>query len=411
MTDKMTNQATGGGSDANEALAFFKLSGRQESHKAGNCIFPEAQRLSAVTPADARIYLLVSGAVTLTRYGKPISLIMPGEIFGATSVILHSSHFATATVLKDCTVIGLDPKQFLQDLQRIPTFILTLLNDLARRLQGVMPRVIKFGRHTVEPPVSTGLDADQIRLLSQKLGDPVPSRSEAGGTVISEGGRALYMYLLKQGRVHIMVESRVVEIVLTGTVFGEMALAGVTRRTAMAIAESASAWYSIDSKQLVAITTSDPALGLALMRSLAKRVRHAGHLLCESSLDLAALHLPRLNTSADDSGRGSAKRTQQTELSEYKLSARVFVEKSAEMMAAVDKALAASDKIGALTQSNALMAAAAKVGAERLCHHVDTLCTALSVGHKDIIEEVLVAVRKEQQDTSGEIRDYIGMAQ
>lgn len=261
----------------------------------------------------------------------------------------------------------------------------------------------------MEPPVSTALNADQIRLLAQKLGDPMPARSDAGGTVISEGARAIYMYVLKEGRVHIKVESRVIEVVLAGTVFGEMALAGVTRRSAMAIAESASAWYSIDSKQLVAITKSDPALGIALLRSLAKRVQHAGQLLCESSLDLAALHLPRLNTSAVDSGSGTAKRAQQTELAEYKLSARAFVEKSTEIMAAIDKALAAGDKIVALTQSNVLMAAAAKLGAERLCYQVDTLCTALSVGHKDIIDEVLVAVRKEQQDTCGEIGDYIGV--
>ena len=410
MTDKMTNQQTGGGSDAIDAMAFFRPNGRQDSYKAGTRIFAEAQRLSAVAPADARIYLLVAGAVTLTRYGKPISLIMPGEMFGATSLILPSSHFVTATAMKDCTVIGLDPKQFLHDLQRNPMFILTLLNDLARRMQGVMPRVIKLGRHTVEPPVSKGLDTDQIRLLAQKLGDPVPSRSEAGGTVISEGARALYMYMLKEGRVHIMVESRVIEIVLAGTVFGEMALAGVTRRTAMAIAESPSAWYSIDSRQLVEITASDPVLGLALLRSLAKRVQHAGQLLCESSLDLAALHLPRLNSSAVDSDSGSAKRAQQSALAEFKLLARAFSEQSAETMAAIDKALAANDKIVARTQANALMAAAAKIGAERLGHQLDTLCTALSVGHKDIIDEVLIAVRKEQQDTSGEIREYVGTA-
>ena len=256
MTDNTTNQAAGG-ANAIDAATFFKLSGRPESYKAGSCLFPEAQRLSAIAPADVRIYLLVSGAVTLTRYGKPISLIMPGEMFGVNSVIHPTSHFATATAMKDCTAISLDPKQFLHELQKNPTFILTLLSDLARRLQGVMPRVIKTGRSTVEPPVSTALNADQIRLLAQKLGDPMPARSDAGGTVISEGARAIYMYVLKEGRVHIKVESRVIEVVLAGTVFGEMALAGVTRRSAMAIAESASAWYSIDSKQLVAVTKAD----------------------------------------------------------------------------------------------------------------------------------------------------------
>ena len=407
MTDNTTNQAAGG-ANAIDAATFFKLSGRPESYKAGSCLFPEAQRLSAIAPADVRIYLLVSGAVTLTRYGKPISLIMPGEMFGVNSVIHPTSHFATATAMKDCTAISLDPKQFLHELQKNPTFILTLLSDLARRLQGVMPRVIKTGRSTVEPPVSTALNADQIRLLAQKLGDPMPARSDAGGTGISEGARAIYRDVLKEGRVHIKVESRVIEVVLAGTVVGEMAVAGGRRRSAMAIAESASAWYSIDSKQLVAVTKADPALGLALLRSLAKRVQRAGQLLCESSLDLAALHIPRLNTGAVDGGGGAAKRAQQSALTDFKNLARAFVDQSAEAMAAINQALAASDKGVALTKANVLMAAAAKVGAERLCHQLDTLCTALSVGHKDIIDEVLVAVRKEQQDTSGEIRDFIG---
>ena len=211
----------------------------------------------------------------------------------------------------------------------------------------------------MEPPVSTALNADQIRLLAQKLGDPMPARSDAGGTVISEGARAIYMYVLKEGRVHIKVESRVIEVVLAGTVFGEMALAGVTRRSAMAIAESASAWYSIDSKQLVAVTKADPALGLALLRSLAKRVQRAGQLLCESSLDLAALHIPRLNTGAVDGGGGAAKRAQQSALTDYKNLARAFVDQSAEAMAAINQALAASDKGVALTKANVLMAAAA----------------------------------------------------
>jgi len=411
MTDKNSDQHTGGGPGAIEAMAFFKLSGRQESYKAGTCIFPEARRLRPVAPTDARIYLLVSGAVTLTRYGKPISLIMPGEIFAATSVILPSSRFTTAKAHKDCAVLGLEPKQFLHDLQKNPTFILTLLNDLARRLQSVMARVVKLDRHSAQPPVSIGLNADQIERLAEQLGDPMPARSEAGGKVISEGAHAIYMYVLKEGRVDIMVGNRVVEIVQTGAVFGEMALVGMTRRTAMAIAVSSSAWYSMDSKQLVAVTKSDAALGLALLRSLTKRLQHASQLLCESSSDLAALHLPRLNSDLTEIGRGLTKRSRQGDLSEYKSSIRAFIEQSAEIMAGLAKALAAADKFGAQFQANALKAAAARIGAERLCFQADTLCTALSVGHADIIEEVLVAVRSEHQDTCDEIRDYVGAAQ
>jgi CRP-like cAMP-binding protein len=401
------NQSASGSSVPNPAGTFFSGNGRQESHPKGSYLFTESRHLGAVAPADARIYVLTSGMVTLTRNGKPISLIMPGEIFGATSLILPSSRFSTAQALKDSTVISLDFKQFLNELQRNPEFILSLLRDLSKRLQNTMGRAIKLDLHAVQPPVSAGLSANEVTRMAEILRGPVAARCEAGGKVISEGAHAIYMYVLREGQVNIMVNDRVVEIIKPGIVFGEIALVSETRRAASAVAEQASAWYSLGTKELVAVTKADAALGLALLRSLAKRMHHAGYLLSENPSGFAVLHIRRLNAEAHGGDSGVQSRNQHANPSAYTISAGAFIELSNGLMTNLAKAIAGADKTGAQKLVNTIMLGGEKIGTERLCFQLDTLSTALSVGHASIIDEVMLAVRAEHIETCDEIRDFI----
>jgi CRP/FNR family cyclic AMP-dependent transcriptional regulator len=94
------------------ALEFFKLGGSLEQFPAGKQIFAENDKTGGLFSKGARIYLLLDGDVMLTRGGKPLDLVPPGEIFGEMAAIAEAPRSATATARKNCRVLSLDEKQF-----------------------------------------------------------------------------------------------------------------------------------------------------------------------------------------------------------------------------------------------------------------------------------------------------------
>ena len=145
----MSKAASGNESpiDTQTTLAFFRCAGQEQSFAAASKIYSEERRLTQVAAGSgAQLYLLVSGQVALTRNKHPLELVMPGEIFGATSVLCNTSRMATATVLKDAVVIGIDLPRFTKTLQQMPDFALVMMRLLGTRLQGSFARAAKLGR-------------------------------------------------------------------------------------------------------------------------------------------------------------------------------------------------------------------------------------------------------------------------
>jgi CRP-like cAMP-binding protein len=103
------------------ALAFFKLAGSVESFAAGTQIFAENEKTSGFFSKGARIYLLLDGDVTLTRGGKPLELVLPGEIFGEMAAIAEMPRSATATARKACRVLSLDERPSSTPCSRCPS--------------------------------------------------------------------------------------------------------------------------------------------------------------------------------------------------------------------------------------------------------------------------------------------------
>jgi CRP/FNR family cyclic AMP-dependent transcriptional regulator len=266
------------------ALEFFKIAGTQEQFPAGKQIFAENEKAGGFFSKGARIYLLLDGDVTLTLKGKPLELVLPGEIFGEMAAIADAPRSATATARKACRVLSLDEKAFLQSLQQMPEFALMLMSVMAQRLRRSVTKLATAAKPSVAALVQkNSLDKKMLAELQQELGDPKPTVAQTGQNVVTKGAVGACMFVVTKGRIAISVDGVVIEYVEPGGVFGEMALVERAGRAATATAEAESAWFLIARNAFLDMVKAKPAFGIALLRSMAGRVQHIGNLLREGS--------------------------------------------------------------------------------------------------------------------------------
>jgi CRP-like cAMP-binding protein len=108
----------------------------------------------------------------------------------------------------------------------------------------------------------------------------VPVRKYAAGdTIIRKGAVAREMFLLRRGKVDIVVNDRTVEEVGAGGIFGEMALIDHAPRAAEVIARADCDVVPIDEKLFVSLVQDAPYFALDVMRVLARRIRMLDKLL------------------------------------------------------------------------------------------------------------------------------------
>jgi CRP-like cAMP-binding protein len=262
------------------ALEFFRITGTTEQFAAGQPIFVENEKAGGFFTKGARIYLLLEGDVTLTRKDKPLELVLPGEIFGELAAIGDLPRSATATARKNCRVLSLDEKQFLQSLQQMPEFALMLLSVMAQRLRRSIAKLAANAKSAVEAPLQKGsLDKKALADLRHELGDPIPTRAQAGQNVVSQGAVGACMFVVTEGRIAISLDGRVIEHVGPGGIFGEMALVDRAGRAATATAETDSAWLLIARNDFLTMVRAKPTFGITLLRSMSGRLQHVAGLL------------------------------------------------------------------------------------------------------------------------------------
>ena len=83
------------------------------------------------------------------------------------------------------------------------------------------------------------------------------------------------MFLLRKGRVDILLHDRVVEEIGPGGIFGEMALIDHAPRAAYVVASTDVEVIPIDEKLFVSLVQDAPYFALDVMRVLATRIRAA----------------------------------------------------------------------------------------------------------------------------------------
>jgi CRP/FNR family cyclic AMP-dependent transcriptional regulator len=108
-------------------------------------------------------------------------------------------------------------------------------------------------------------------LLDKIVGETV--NFPDGGVVFIKGDRGNAAYMVRSGKVEIREGGRVVEAMMRGEIFGEMALIDAEPRSASAVAVGPTELAVIDSDTFHRLVRDDPDFALGVMRLMARRLR------------------------------------------------------------------------------------------------------------------------------------------
>lgn len=95
----------------------------------------------------------------------------------------------------------------------------------------------------------------------------------AGEIIFAQGAEADVMYFIKSGTVDIVLQGRTIETIEEGGIFGEMALADNSPRSANAIARTDTALVSIDEEGFEQHVNTTPFFALQVLKITTKRLR------------------------------------------------------------------------------------------------------------------------------------------
>ena len=215
-------------------MEFFKTAGKPESFAAGATIFAEDEKGGLFK--SPKMYVLILGEIEMIAQDKVIGSVKPGETFGEMAVIAQAARTATARAKSQCTVIGLDEKQFQQALHQKPEFALMLMSIMNHRLRSTISRLrasgsLHAGVAKEAPIFDKKLLAGLVNLMSGQ--DPVTYA--AGKVIMQEGTGGAFMYVVLEGKIAITIKGGLVGRAGQGGVFGEMALVDQSVRAACAI--------------------------------------------------------------------------------------------------------------------------------------------------------------------------------
>jgi len=117
------------------------------------------------------------------------------------------------------------------------------------------------------------LAATDFQLLAN-AGFP-PAKFEPGQVIFSVGDKGDKMYVVRSGEVEVERDGKIVETLSGGGIFGEMALIDGSPRAATARAKTACEVAPITEKTFLFLVHETPFFAIAVMRSLAERLRRS----------------------------------------------------------------------------------------------------------------------------------------
>ena len=117
------------------------------------------------------------------------------------------------------------------------------------------------------------LAATDFQLLAN-AGFP-PAKFEPGEVIFSEGEKGDKMYVIRSGEIEVKRDGKIVETLSGGGIFGEMALIDGSPRAATARAKTTCEVAPITEKTFLFLVHETPFFAIAVMRSLAERLRRS----------------------------------------------------------------------------------------------------------------------------------------
>lgn len=269
-------QATAQSPLYNPAIAydFFRSTGTAEAFKGGTPIFSENEKAGGLFSKSARMYLLYEGEVGLMVKNQFFSVVKKGDVFGELAVIAGLPRSATAVAKTDSKLLSLDEKQFHAALRKKPEFALMLMGIMVTRLRQSMVKLGAAGAAAGPTSRGAALDPKMLAELAKLLGDEAVSSVPAGKVIMSAGAAGALMYVVAAGKVAISVQDKVVELIIPGGLFGEMALVDRAARAATAVAEVDSRLIGIGRNAFLDLLRTNPAFGASLLKSIAERMQH-----------------------------------------------------------------------------------------------------------------------------------------
>ncbi len=278
--------------DAAVAGKFFRAGGKQENFAAGEKLFAEGEKSGKQGLFGKRVvhrmYFLTDGEIALEVGGKPLDTIKAGEVVGEMAVISEipgvataSARSATAIAKTDCTAFSLDGVETQTALGETPEFALMLMSVMFDRMRFIAAR-LAMRRVSKKIDVSEALAAftpDMLATLEEKLDRATVIRYDVNNPIMKEGDSGMNMYVILRGTVAVSIKGTIVEVAGVGATIGEMALVDQSPRAATATAKTDCKLLAINRMALMNLVKAEPAIGMALMRSMAERLRHMNSLL------------------------------------------------------------------------------------------------------------------------------------
>ena len=257
--------------DPQVALAFFRGAAKLEEVSGGKTFFVENEKSGGFFSRGERMFLLLEGEIGLMAKGAFIGLIRPGEIFGEMALLAKAPRLATAVAKVACKALSLDEKSFQSALQKTPEFALMMMGVMVNRLRQNLARK-GAGAGPAPGEVTEKHDVFNRKQLAEIADELSPIMMAEGKTIMNAGDTGIFMYIVQEGHVAISMQSKIVERIGPGGVFGEMAMVDNASRAATATAETECSLIMVKRTDFLDLVKSKPEFGMSILRIIAERI-------------------------------------------------------------------------------------------------------------------------------------------
>lgn len=100
-------------------------------------------------------------------------------------------------------------------------------------------------------------------------------RYEGDEVIFAEGTTGNHMYVIIEGTVDVLVADKIIDVLGPGDLLGEMALIGVSTRSATARARNEVRLAKVDESEFLTMVVDTPFFSLHVMRVLVERLQRS----------------------------------------------------------------------------------------------------------------------------------------